>query len=126
MSTTAFHISPAVRVFNKRSESFVQSGPGSAWHRLTAEDEAKRAIVCHNRDTREPSVGIYVIRTSSGRVKVGFDLWRLSANLTEAVVTRLGGSLAHRRRAAVLEDRPSHGRSQGALLGVIRDGRDTA
>jgi hypothetical protein len=89
MSTTAFHIAPTVRVFNRRPESFIQSGPGSAWIRLTAEDEAKRATG-HNRDTKAPSIGVYVIRTSSGRVKVGFDLWRLSANLTEAVVTRLG------------------------------------
>jgi hypothetical protein len=88
MNATAFHIAPTVRVFSGRSESFVQSGPGSPWIRLTTEDEAKRATG-HNRDTKAPSVGVYVIRTSSGRVKVGFDLWRLSANLTEAVVTRL-------------------------------------
>jgi hypothetical protein len=88
MTATAFHIAPTVRVFNKRSESFIQSGPGSAWHRLTAEDEAKRATG-HNRDTKAPSVGVYVMRTSSGRVKVGCDLWRLSANLAQAVVTRL-------------------------------------
>jgi hypothetical protein len=89
MSTTAFHIAPTVRVFSGRSESFIQSGPGSAWIRLTAEDEAKRATG-HDRETKAPSVGVYVIRTSSGRVKVGCDLWRLSANLTPAVVTRLG------------------------------------
>jgi hypothetical protein len=89
MRTTAFLVPPTVRVFNKRSESFIQSGPGSAWHRLTAEDEAMRATG-HNRETREPSIGVYVIRTSSARVKVGFDLWRLSANLTPAVLTRLG------------------------------------
>ena len=88
MSTTAFLIPPTVRVFSGRSESFIQTDPGSTWHRLTAEDEAKRATG-HDRDTREPSVGVYVIRTSSGRVKVGFDLWRLSANLTPAAVTRL-------------------------------------
>jgi hypothetical protein len=88
MSTTAFHIAPTVRVFNKRSESFIQSGPGSAWHRLTVEDEAKRATG-HNRDTKAPSIGIYVIRSGRGRMEVGFDLWRLSANLTQAVVTRL-------------------------------------
>jgi hypothetical protein len=89
MSTIAFHIAPTVRVFSGRSESFIQSGPGSRWIRLTAEDDAKRATG-HNRETKAPSVGVYVIRTSSGRVKVGFDLWRLSANLTQAVVTRLG------------------------------------
>jgi hypothetical protein len=89
MSTTAFNIAPTVRIFNRRSESFIQSGPGSTWHRLTAEDEAKRATGC-NRETRAPSVGVYVIPTSSGRVRVGFDLWRLSANLTQSAVTRLG------------------------------------
>lgn len=89
MSATAFHIPPTVRVFSGRSESFIQTDPGSTWQRLTAEDEAKRATG-HKRDTREPSVGVYVVRTSNGRVKVGFDLWRLSANLTPAVVTRLG------------------------------------
>ena len=77
MSTAAFHIAPTVHVFNKRSESFIQSGPGSAWHRLTAEDEAKRATG-HNRETKAPSVGVYVIRTNGGRVQVGCDLWRLS------------------------------------------------
>src|ERR1700732_285364 len=40
---TAFLIAPNGRVFNKRSESFIQSGLGSTWHRLTAEDEAKLA-----------------------------------------------------------------------------------
>jgi len=88
MSTAAFQIAPNVRVFNKRSESFVQSGPGSTWHRLTAEDEAKRATGCH-RETKAPSIGVYVIRTNGGRVKVGCDLWRLSANLTSSVLSRL-------------------------------------
>jgi hypothetical protein len=87
MSTTAFHI-PPVRVFSGKSESFIQSGPGSAWHRLTAEDDAKLATG-HNRETKAPSVGVYVTRTNSGRVKVGFDLWRLSANLTRAVLEQL-------------------------------------
>ena len=89
MSTTAFHIAPTVRVFSGRSESFVQSGPGSAWHRLTAEDDAKRATG-HNRDTKAPSIGVYVLPPKNGRVKVGCDLWRLSANLTPAVLARLG------------------------------------
>jgi hypothetical protein len=88
MNTTTFHIPPIVRVFSGRSESFVQSGPGSAWQRLTNEDEARRATG-HNRETKVPSVGVYVIRTNGGRVKVGFDLWRLSANLTPAALARL-------------------------------------
>jgi hypothetical protein len=88
MSATAFHIAPFVRVFNKRSESFVQAGPGSAWHRLTAEDEAKRATG-HNRETKEPSIGVYVLPPKNGRVKVGFDLWRLSANLKPAILKQL-------------------------------------
>jgi hypothetical protein len=88
MSTIAFTAPPTVRVFNRRPESFIQSGPGSAWHRLTNEDEARRATG-HNRETKVPSVGVYVIRTNGGRVKVGFDLWRLSANLTPAVLARL-------------------------------------
>jgi hypothetical protein len=88
MTTTAFHIAPIVRVFNKRSESFIQSGPGSAWHRLTVEDEAKYATG-HDRETKAPSVGVYIIRTNSRRLEVGCDLWRLSANLTQGVVTRL-------------------------------------
>jgi hypothetical protein len=57
MSTTELLIPPTVRVFRGRSESFIQSGPGSAWHRLTAEDEAKRATG-HNRETKAPSVGV--------------------------------------------------------------------
>jgi hypothetical protein len=88
MTTTAFHVPPVVRVFSRRSESFVQADPRSQWIRLTAEDEAKRATG-HNRETKAPSVGVYVMRTNSGRVKVGFDLWRLSANLTAAVLARL-------------------------------------
>jgi hypothetical protein len=88
MSTTELLIPPTVRVFRGRSESFVQSGPGSTWHRLTAEDEAKRATG-HNRETKAPSIGVYVIRTNGGRVKVGFDLWRLSANLRPAVLKQL-------------------------------------
>ena len=88
MNAAAFHIAPTARVFSGRSESFVQSGPGSAWQRLTAEDEAKRATG-HNRETKEPSVGVYVISTNGGRVNVGFDLWRLSANLKPAVLARL-------------------------------------
>ena len=88
MSTTAFDTPPNVRVFSGRSESFVQSGPGSQWIRLTAEDEAKRATG-YNRETKVPSVGVYVLPPKNGRVKVGFDLWRLSANLTPTVLERL-------------------------------------
>jgi hypothetical protein len=88
MSAIAFNIPPSIRVFSGRSESFIQSGPGFTWIRLTPEDDAKRATG-YNRDTRAPNVGVYVIRAGSGRVKVGFDLWRLSANLTRAVLTRL-------------------------------------
>jgi hypothetical protein len=88
MSAIAFLVPPTVRVFSGRSESFVQSGPDSTWHRLTVEDEAKRATG-HNRDTKAPSVGVYVLPRHNGRVKLGFDLWRLSANLKPAVVTRL-------------------------------------
>ncbi len=88
MSATAFLIPPTVYVFNRRSESFIQSGPGSTWHRLTAEDEAKRATG-HNRETKEPSIGVFVFPPRNGRVKVGFDLWRLSANLRLDVLARL-------------------------------------
>ena len=88
MSATAFLIAPNVRVFNKRSESFIQSGLGSTWHRLTAEDEAKLATG-HNRETKAPSVGVYVICSNGGRVKVGCDLWRLSANLTPVILSQL-------------------------------------
>jgi hypothetical protein len=88
MNTTELSIPPIVRVFSGKSESFVQSGPGSTWHRLTVEDEAKRATG-HNRDTKAPSIGVYILPPKTGRVKVGFDLWRLSANLTRPVLTRL-------------------------------------
>lgn len=87
MSATSF-LPPLVRVFSRRSESFVQTGPGSTWHRLTAEDEAKRATG-HHRETKAPSIGVYVLPPKNGRVKVGFDLWRLSANLTRDVLARL-------------------------------------
>jgi hypothetical protein len=87
MTTIAFHIAPTVRVFNKRSESFIQSGPGSPWHRLTVEDEARLATG-FNRETKEPSVGIYVA-PQNGRLTIGFDLWRLGVNLAPTVLNRL-------------------------------------
>jgi len=108
MSAAAFLIPPTVRVLQRAlRESFVQSGPGSTWQRLTPEDDAKRATG-YNRDTRAPSVGVYVMHPKNGRVKVGFDLWRLSANLTQAVLRRLENLWRSEDAPVVLKDGPSH------------------
>ena len=78
---------PVVRFCSGRSESFTQSGPGATWRRLSMEEEA-RLSTGFDRETKAPSVGIYIIARED-RVKIGFDLWRIDLNLSEAILDRL-------------------------------------
>lgn len=81
-------LSPSVRFFAGRSQSFVQCG--TEWHRLTSEDEARLATG-FARESREPNVGVYVARRPNGLVRLGFDLARLDLKLTPAAIERLEG-----------------------------------
>jgi hypothetical protein len=85
MRLSAEIVAPHVHFFSGKSESFVQDG--SEWHRLDLEGEA-RLHTGLDRETKEPHVGVY-ISSKNGRVKMGFDLWRLDVNLTPAVLARL-------------------------------------
>ena len=77
---------PNVRFFSGRSESFIQCG--SVWKRTTPEDDAKMHTG-YDRETQEPNVGIFVIRVANGLLRVGFDLWKIDANLRPSVIERL-------------------------------------
>jgi hypothetical protein len=79
-------VTPILRFFAGRSESFVQSG--SDWRRLTPEDEAKM-FSGHDRVTHEPYIGVYVVRRQNGLLCVGFDLWKLNVNLCPAAIERI-------------------------------------
>jgi hypothetical protein len=85
-SATQIERPPSIRFFADTSESFVQFG--DEWRRLTQEDEA-RMHTGYDRLSHEPSVGIYIVRRPNGLVRVGFDLWKLNANLRPAVIERL-------------------------------------
>lgn len=86
MTRTAEILAPHVQYFSGRQDSFIQCG--SVWHRLTPEDAARSHTV-YDRETREPSVGVYVERRPNGLLRIGFDLWKLNANLRPAVIERL-------------------------------------
>ena len=77
---------PVIRFFAGRSESFAQSESG--WRRLTSEDEAKM-FSGHDRETHEPSIGVYVVRRSNALLCVGFDLWKINLNLSPAAIARI-------------------------------------
>lgn len=77
---------PIVKFFTGRSELFVRDG--RKWHRLTAEDEARGFTgIC--RETHEANVGVYVTKRPNGLMRVGFDLWKLGANLRASVIERI-------------------------------------
>jgi hypothetical protein len=78
-------VAPVVRFFSGRSEMFV--GTGADWRRLTPEDEA-RLFTGFDKETKEPAVGVYVV-PRSGHRRMGFDLWRIGANLKPDVIARL-------------------------------------
>jgi hypothetical protein len=77
---------PQVQFFSGRSECFVQDG--QRWRRLTPEDES-HGFTGFNRETCEASVGVYATKRPNGLVQLGFDLWKLNANLRPAVIERL-------------------------------------
>jgi hypothetical protein len=43
----------------------------------------------YDRETREPNIGIYIIRRPNGLLRIGFDLHRLDFNLRRETVERL-------------------------------------
>jgi hypothetical protein len=86
ISISETFLPPNVRFFSGRSESYFQFG--SEWRRATSEDEA-HAFTGFDRVTREPSVGIYISKRPNGLLRIGFDLWRLNANLRPAIIERL-------------------------------------
>jgi hypothetical protein len=79
--TPPFH--PHVAFFRAPSNSFVQFG--SQWRRMTTEDEA-RSHTGYDHDTREPSVGVYIVRRQNGLLRIGFDIWKLDVNLRPTVL----------------------------------------
>lgn len=42
-----------------------------------------------DRQTHEPSVGVYAVALGNGLVCIGFDLWRLDINLQPAAIDRI-------------------------------------
>lgn len=86
MTPVAIAVAPNVRFFSGKQDSFIEFN--SQWRRLTAEDAA-RMHTGYDRTTREPSIGIYIVRRTNGLMRVGFDLWRINANLRPLVVERV-------------------------------------
>ena len=80
-----------VRFFAGKQDTFVQSD--SEWHRLTPKDAA-RSHTGYDRETHEPSVGIYIVRRPNGLLEIGFDIFRLNVNLRSPAIEHL----AHRWR----------------------------
>ena len=86
MTPTAVIIAPQVRCFSGKQDFFIQDG--ERYRRTTPEDEAS-LYTGVNRETREPHVGIYITRRPNDLVRIGFDLWRIGANLRPSAVERL-------------------------------------
>jgi hypothetical protein len=87
---------PNIRFFSGRSESFVQDG--DRWRRMSPEDEAKM-YTGYDRENHEPNVGVYIVRRPNGLVRVGFDLWKIDANLRPSIIERIANRW--QRREAV-------------------------
>lgn len=77
---------PLVSFFAGRSQSFVQFGGG--WRRMTPEGEA-RSHTGYQRETRESSIGVSIMRRPNGLLRVAFDLARLDLNLRPATIEHL-------------------------------------
>src|SRR6267143_459152 len=77
---------PIVKFFSGRAECFIQDG--RKWHRMSCEDEA-HGFTGFSRETNEVNVGIYATRRPNGLVRVGFDVWRIGANLRPTAIERL-------------------------------------
>jgi hypothetical protein len=82
----AMNMPPIVKFFSGRSELFARDD--HRWCRLTPEDEA-HDFTGFNRETNEVNVGIYATRRPNGLVRVGFDVWRIGANLRPLAIERL-------------------------------------
>jgi hypothetical protein len=78
---------PAVRFYERPSNSYVQL-PGGSWHRLDAQDESHFGTG-YDRSTHEPKIGIYILRKSADRIKIGCDLARVDVNLKPTVLEKL-------------------------------------
>jgi hypothetical protein len=100
-------VAPRVQFFSGKSESFMQIG--SEWKRCTPEDEAHH-FTGYDRVTDEACVGIYIVRRPNGLLRIGFDLWRLNANLRPENIERI--QKRWRREAA--------GLSKSMLRSVLR------
>jgi hypothetical protein len=90
-------VAPQIRFFSGRSESFIQVG--SDWRRCSPEDEA-HSFTGYDRTTHEPCVGVYIERRPNTLLRIGFDLWKLNANLRPAAIDRI--ETRWRREAAGL------------------------
>jgi hypothetical protein len=77
---------PVVKFFAGRSELFARDG--RKWRRMSCEDEA-HGFTGFNRGTNEASVGVYATKRPNGLMRVGFDLWGLSAKLQPTTVERI-------------------------------------
>jgi hypothetical protein len=86
MTSQLSSLSPSVRFFAGRSETFIESDTG--WRHMSPEDEA-RSRTGLDRETHEPNIGIHVVRRPNGLVRIGFDLWKLDVNLRLATVENL-------------------------------------
>lgn len=77
---------PIVKFFSGCSECFVQDD--DRWRRLTPEDDA-HGFTGFNRETNEASVGVYATKRPNDLLRIGFDIFKLSANLRPAVIERI-------------------------------------
>jgi hypothetical protein len=86
MTACSVVAAPHVQFFSGRQETFLQSG--DTWRRATPEDSAKMHTGL-DRESREPNVGVYIVHKPNDLVRVGFDLWKIDANLRPSVLERL-------------------------------------
>jgi hypothetical protein len=77
---------PNVRFFSGRSESFVEDD--DRWRRMNVEEEA-HSRTGYDRETREPNIGVYMVRRGNGLFCIGFDLWKIDLNLRPSAVEHL-------------------------------------
>jgi hypothetical protein len=55
---------------------------------MTPEDEA-HLRTGYDRETREPNIGVYMVRRGNGLFCIGFDLWKIDLNLRPSAVEHL-------------------------------------
>ena len=83
MTPAAVIIAPQVRCFSGKQDFFIHDG--ERYRRTTPEDEA-HFYTGYDRETHEPSVGIYIVPRGNGLLTIGFDLWKIGANLRPSAV----------------------------------------